>query len=71
VAQQGIDEDWLMWRLRDAMPRRSAWRVGLFGTLRLIKLAAIVELTVPHVHLTSGAPPRHALSVQPPTPHPK
>src|SRR4051812_28016966 len=37
---------WLLWSLRAAMPRRSAWRVAEFDTLRLrlIKLAARVEV---------------------------
>src|SRR5208283_5930403 len=36
---------WLMWALRSAMPKRSAWRVAQFDTLRLklIKIAARVE----------------------------
>jgi hypothetical protein len=51
---------WLLWSLRHLMPRRSAWRVMQFDTLRLclIKLAArIVELkTQVNVHLPTSAP---------------
>jgi hypothetical protein len=51
---------WLLWSLRHAMPRRSAWRVLQFDTLRLrlIKLAArVVELkTQIKVHLPTSAP---------------
>jgi hypothetical protein len=50
---------WLLWSLRHAMPRRSAWRVMQFDTLRLrlIKIAArVVELkTQVKVHLPSSA----------------
>jgi len=51
---------WLLWSLRHAMPRRSAWRVMQFDTLRLrlIKIAArVVELkTQVKVHLPTSAP---------------
>src|SRR6516162_8132400 len=46
---------WLMWGLRQSMPRRSMWRVAQFDTLRLrlIKIAArVVEMkTMIRVHL--------------------
>jgi Transposase DDE domain group 1 len=51
---------WLLWSLRQAMPRRSTWRVMQFDTLRLrlIKLAArVVELkTQVKIHLPTSAP---------------
>jgi hypothetical protein len=51
---------WLLWSLRHAMPRRSAWRVMRFDTLRLrlIEIAArVVELkTQIKVHLPTSAP---------------
>src|SRR5262249_13178639 len=51
---------WLLWSLRRAMPRRSAWRVMQFDTLRLrlIKIAArLVELKPQvNVHLPTSAP---------------
>ena len=51
---------WLLWSLRRMMPRRSAWRVMQFDTLRLrlIKIAArVVELkTQIKIHLPSSAP---------------
>jgi hypothetical protein len=51
---------WLLWSLRQAMPRRSTWRVMQFDTLRLrlIKVAAcVVELkTQLKVHLPTCAP---------------
>jgi len=51
---------WLLWSIRRVMPKRSAWRVVQFDTLRLrlIKLAArVVELkTQIKVHLPSSAP---------------
>jgi hypothetical protein len=51
---------WLLWSMRRLMPKRSAWRVVQFDTLRLrlIKLAArVVELkTQIKVHLPSSAP---------------
>ena len=49
---------WLMWGLRQSMPRRSMWRVAQFDTLRLrlIKIAArVVEMkTMIRVHLPSS-----------------
>ena len=44
---------WLMGSLRAAMPRRSSWRVAQFDTLRLrlVKLAARVEVLKRKVHL--------------------
>jgi Transposase DDE domain group 1 len=51
---------WLLWSMRRVMPKRSAWRVAQFDTLRLrlVKLAArIVELkTQIKIHLPSSAP---------------
>ena len=51
---------WLLWSMRRVMPKRSAWRVVPFDTLRLrlIKLAArVVELkTQLKIHLPSSAP---------------
>ena len=51
---------WLLWSMRRVMPKRSAWRVMQFDTLRLrlIKLAArVVELkTQIKIHLPSSAP---------------
>src|SRR5271167_4743925 len=51
---------WLMWALRNAMPKRSAWRVLQFDTLRLrlIKIAARVEemKTQIRLHLPSAYP---------------
>ncbi len=51
---------WLLWSLRRLMPKRSAWRVMQFDTLRLrlIKLAArVVELKRQiKIHLPSSAP---------------
>ena len=51
---------WLLWSLRRLMPKRSAWRVIQFDTLRLrlIKIAArVVELkTQIKIHLPSSAP---------------
>jgi hypothetical protein len=51
---------WLMWALRSAMPKRSAWRVAQFDTLRLrlIKIAARVEemKTQIRLHLPSACP---------------
>jgi Transposase DDE domain group 1 len=50
---------WLLWSLRRVMPKRSAWRVMQFDTLRLrlLKLAArVVELkTQIKIHLPSSA----------------
>ena len=51
---------WLMWSLRSLMPRRSAWRVMQFDTLRLrlVKIAArVVEMKTKIVlHLPSSCP---------------
>src|SRR3712207_1097045 len=51
---------WLMWSLRSLMPKRSAWRIAQFDTLRLrlVKLAArVVELkTRVLLHLPSACP---------------
>ena len=51
---------WLLWSMRRVMPKRSAWRVAQFDTLRLrlIKLATrVVELkTQIKIHLPSSAP---------------
>ena len=51
---------WLMWSLRSLMPKRSAWRVAQFDTLRLrlIKMAArVVEMkTMIKVHLPTTVP---------------
>ena len=51
---------WLMWALRNAMPKRSAWRVLQFDTLRLrlVKIAVRVEemKTQVRLHLPSAYP---------------
>src|SRR5918997_1577014 len=51
---------WLTWSLRSLMPKRSAWRIAQFDTLRLrlVKLAArVVELkTRVLLHLPSACP---------------
>jgi hypothetical protein len=51
---------WLMWALRAAMPKRAAWRVAQFDTLRLrlVKIAArVVEMkTQIRLHLPSACP---------------
>jgi Transposase DDE domain group 1 len=51
---------WLLWSLRRVMPKRSAWRVMQFDTLRLrlIKIAArVVEFKKQvKIHLPSSAP---------------
>lgn len=51
---------WLLWTMRNAMPRRSAWRVAQFDTLRLrlVKIAArVVEMkTQIRLHLPSACP---------------
>src|SRR5918997_1329251 len=56
---------WLMWSLRSLMPKRSAWRIAQFDTLRLrlVKLAArVVELkTRVLLHLPSACPYQAAL----------
>ena len=49
---------WLMWGLRQSMPRRSMWRVAQFDTLRLrlIKIVArVVEMkTMIRIHLPTS-----------------
>jgi hypothetical protein len=56
---------WLMWGLRDAMPKRSMWRSAQFDTLRLrlIKIAArVVEMkTMIRVHLPTSCPAQDIL----------
>ena len=56
---------WLLWALRAAMPKRSAWRVAQFDTLRLrlVKIAARVEemKTQIRLHLPSAYPHRTIL----------
>ena len=51
---------WLLWSLRNLMPKRSTWRVAQFDTLRLrlIKIAArVVELkTQIRLHLPTACP---------------
>jgi hypothetical protein len=51
---------WLMWGLRQSMPKRSMWRSAQFDTLRLrlIKIAArVVEMkTMIRVHLPTSCP---------------
>jgi hypothetical protein len=51
---------WLLWALRTAMPKRSAWRVAQFDTLRLrlVKIAArVVEMkTQVRLHLPTACP---------------
>ncbi len=51
---------WLMWALRAAMPKRSAWRVAQFDTLRLrlVKIAVrVVEMkTQIRLHMPSAYP---------------
>ena len=51
---------WLLWSLRSLMPKRSAWRVAQFDTLRLrlVKLAARVVALKTRVmlHLPSAYP---------------
>src|SRR6186713_1598910 len=58
---------WLMWGLRQSMPKRSMWRVAQFDTLRLrlIKIAArIVEMkTMIRLHLPSACPDQTILRV--------
>jgi Transposase DDE domain group 1 len=57
---------WLMWGLRQSMPKRSMWRVAQFNTLRLrlIKIAArVVEMkTMIRIHLPSACPVQRILS---------
>ena len=56
---------WLMWGLRQSMPRRSRWRVAQFDTLRLrlVKIAArVVEMkTMIRVHLPTACPSQEIL----------
>ena len=56
---------WLMWGLRESMPKRSMWRVAQFDTLRLrfIKIAArVVEMkTMICVHLPTSCPGQEVL----------
>ena len=58
---------WIMWGLRMAAPKRSAWRVAQFDTLRLrlVKIAArVVEMkTTIKVHLSSACPDQQILRV--------
>ncbi len=60
---------WLLWSLRRLMPKRSAWRVMQFDTLRLrlIKIAArVVELkTQITIHLPSSAPDQAIVHLAP------
>ena len=53
---------WLLWSLRRLMPKRSAWRVAQFDTLRLrlVKLAARVVALKTRImlHLPSACPDR-------------
>lgn len=57
---------WLMWGLRQSMPKRSMWRVAQFDTLRLrlIKIAArVVEMkTMIRLHLPSSCPVQRILN---------
>jgi hypothetical protein len=56
---------WLLWAMRNAMPKRSTWRVAQFDTLRLrlVKIAArVVEMkTQVRLHLPSACPYRAIL----------
>lgn len=58
---------WIMWGLRMAAPKRSAWRMAQFDTLRLrlVKIAArVVEMkTTIKVHLSSACPDQQILRV--------
>jgi len=58
---------WIMWGLRQAAPKHSAWRAAQFDTLRLrlVKIAArVVELkTTIKVHLPSACPDQQILRV--------
>jgi len=58
---------WILWGLRMAAPKRSAWRGAQFDTLRLrlIKIAArVVELkTTIKIHLPSACPDQQILRV--------
>ena len=57
---------WIMWGLRQSMPKRSMWRVAQFDTLRLrlIKIAArVVEMkTMIRIHLPSSYPVQRILN---------
>jgi len=56
---------WLMWGLRESMPKRSMWRFAQFDTLRLrfVKIAArVVEMkTMIRVHLPTSCPGQEVL----------
>lgn len=56
---------WLMWGLRESMPKRSMWRAAQFDTLRLrlVKIAArVVEMkTMIRVHLPTACPGQEVL----------
>jgi hypothetical protein len=56
---------WLMWGLRESMPKRSMWRVAQFDTLRLrfVKIVArVVEMkTMIGVHLPTSCPGQEVL----------
>ena len=56
---------WLMWGLRELMPKRSMWRIAQFDTLRLrlVKIAArVVEMkTTIRVHLPTSCPGQEVL----------
>jgi hypothetical protein len=51
---------WILWGLRMAAPKRSAWRTAQFDTLRLrlVKIAArVVEMkTAIKIHLPTSCP---------------
>ena len=56
---------WLLWGLREAMPKRTIWRRAQFDTLRLrlIKIAArVVEMkTMIRIHLPNACPAQEIL----------
>ena len=56
---------WLMWGLRESMPKRSIWRGAQFDTLRLrlVKIAArVVEMkTMIRIHLPTSCPAQNIL----------
>ena len=58
---------WMMWGLRVSLPKRSAWRVLQFDTLRLrlVKIAArVVELkTMIRIHLPTSCPARAIMPI--------
>jgi hypothetical protein len=58
---------WLMWGLRQSMPKRSSWRVAQFDTirLRLIKIATrVVEMkTMIRLHLPTACPAHEILRI--------